>query len=270
MDTHTKDHQQMSSEKSKTGTTINEWARAIRIRKGNQKLAQQLDEDRLTGFRAMEKLRLPHFKQETIALAAFLHDPQKYLERLGSQKFYVNLLPRKGQLTRYRQIDLSQEEVVPFVQEHVPVSQIESYLVVLFEFHENQYSGNIVISPGGEIVVEMVKGSHAPLVSGAKTPEFFVRRDEFTGNLSYSFGDQALRKAVWNLLLAIPHFNEDTSTERINRHTRFTPGYYEFALIKRRQAEPLTVIFIDYRANNAYQLPTSGISSSTNPCMHED
>lgn len=268
MDTHTKDHQAVSSEKSKTGTTINEWARAIR--NGNQKLAQQLDEDRLTGFRAMEKLRLPHYKQETIALAAFLHDPQEYLERIGSQKFYVNLLPRKGQLIRYRQIDLSQEEVVPFVQEHVPASQVEHYLIVLSEFYENQYSGNIVISPGGEIVVEMVKGSHAPLVSGAKTPEFFVHRDEFTGSLSYSFEDEALRKAVWNALLTIPPFNEDAPSEKIDRRTRFTPGYYEFVLIKRGQTEPLKVIFIDYRGNSAYQLPASGAAFSVRLCVHKD
>lgn len=268
MNTYTQDHQPMPSEKSRTGTTMNEWSGAIR--KGNQKLAEQLDEDRLTGFRAMEKLHLPHFKQETIALAEFLCDPQKYFGKIGSQKFYVNLSPRKELLTRYRQIDLSQEEVVPFVQEHVPASQVENYLMVLSEFYENQYSGNIVISPSGEIVIEMVKGSHAPLVSGEKTPEFFVRRDEFTGNLSYSFEDKTLRKAVWNVLLAIPCFNEDMPSEGINRHTRFTPGYYEFALIKREQTEPLKVMFIDYRGNSAYQLPTSGASFPINPCVYKD
>lgn len=265
MDTHTKDHQHMASEKSRTGTTINEWARAIG--KKDQKLAQQLDEDRLTGFRAMEQLHLPHFKQETIALAAFLRDPQKYLEKIGSQKFYVNLPPQKGQLTRYRQIDLSQEEVVPFVQEHVSASQVENYLIVLSEFYENQYSGNSVISPDGEIVIEMVKGSHAPLVSGAKTPEFFVRRDRFTGNFSYSFEDQSLRKAVWNMLLTIPHDNEDATVASIDRYTRFIPGYYEFALIKGEHAESLKAMFIDYRSNRAYQLPGNSIALPLKPCF---
>jgi len=258
----------MSSEKSRTGTTINEWAYAIR--KGNQRLAELLDEDRLTGFRAMEKLRLPHYKQETVALVKFLYDPQKYLEKVGSQKFYVNLLPQKEQLTRYRQIDLLPEEVVSFVQEHVPASQVDNYLMVLSEFYENQYSGNIIISPDGEVVIEMVRGSHAPLVSGAKTPEFFVCRDQFTGNFSYSFEDKTLRKAVWNMLLTIPYDNGNTLSGKIDRHTRFTPGYYEFALVKRGQTEPLKVMFIDYRGNRAYQLPASGASFPTSPCLHED
>ena len=262
LDTLTEDHQHMSVEKSKVGTTINDWAHAVR--KGNRNLADQLDEDRLIGFRAIEGLGLPRFRQETMIFSEFLRNPQEYLDRIGSQKFYVNLPPRKEGLKRYRQIDLSRDEVLPFIQEHVSASQSCDYTMVLFEFYENQYSGNIVIDDNGGLVVEMVKGSHAPLVSGEKTPEFFIRRDKFTGSLSYSFEDETLRKAVWNMLLAIPHYSDEFSTGDTDRYARFTPGYYEFVLIRRGDARPLEAVFLDYRGNRAYQLSPNSASFPMN------
>jgi hypothetical protein len=268
LDILAEDHQHMSVEKSKVGTTINDWARSVR--KGNPHLADQLDEDRLVGFRAIEGLGLPRFRQETMILSEFLHNSQEYLDRIGSQKFYVNLPPRKEGLTRYRQIDLSRDEVLPFIQEHVPASRSCDYMIVLFEFYENQYGGNIVIDDNGGLVVEMVKGSHAPLVSGEKTPEFFIRRDEFTGSLSYSFEDETLRKAVWSMLLAIPHYNNEISTGDTDRYVRFTPGYYEFVLIRRGDARPLEAVFLDYRGNRAYQLHTSSDSFSMNTHLQGD
>ncbi|MGH2479280.1 MAG: hypothetical protein ACRDHW_06465, partial [Ktedonobacteraceae bacterium] len=157
------------------------------------------------------------------------------------------------------------DEVLAFIQEHVPAAQLSNYLVVLCEFYENQYGGNSIIGVDGEIVIEMVRGSHAPLVSGEKTPEFFVRRNEFTGNLSYSFKNEALRKAVWNTLLTIPRYRSETSTDESDRYIRFTPGYYEFVLIKRRDTAPLEAIFLDYRSNGAYQLPASNASFPRDP-----
>jgi hypothetical protein len=239
--------------KSKVGTTINEWAQALR--KDQPTFASQIDEDRLASLRVLEQLRLPHFKQQTLALSLFLSNPHYYFDMMGSQKFYINLPPKKEGLRRYRQINLLRDDALRFIQAHIPLSQSEHYTIILSAFYDNQYSGNAVISPDGEVLIEMVKGSHAPLVSGEKTPEYFVWRNVFTRNFSYSFEDETLRRAVWRMILALPCEGKDTSLAGISRMMQFISGYYEFTLIQRKEHTPLEPIFIDYRQNPAYQLP---------------
>jgi hypothetical protein len=247
------DQESSQQAKSKVGTTINEWAKALR--KDRLTFASQIDEDRLMSLRALEQLHLPHFRQETLALPAFLSNPHHYFDIMDSQKFYINLPPKKEGLTRYRQINLLRDDALRFIQAHIPHSQSEHYTIVLSTFYDNHYSGNAVMSADGDLVIEMVRGSHAPLVSGEKTPEYFVWRNIFTRSFSYSFEDETLRRAVWRLILALPHEERDTSLAGISRATQFTPGYYEFTLIQRKEHTPLEPIFIDYRRNPAYQLP---------------
>ena len=179
-----------------------------------------------------------------------MQDAEGHLNRLGYDKFYISLLPLKAELTRYRQIDLKQREVLQFIKKTVPNLEIESYTIAILEFFRNEYAGNIVISPDGTIVVEMVKGNHGPLVSGAATPEFIARRDIFTRIFHYSFEDEALRRIIYHTLLTIPHWGEFRDLE-------FTQGYYEFALIKRSKNAPLEPLFLDYRSNPAYHVNES-------------
>jgi len=151
-------------------------------------------------------------------------------------------------------------------------SRLGDYHIIVSEFFKNEYGGNILINAQGGIYMEVAQGNHAPLVSGAKTPEVIVERDKFTGVFHYSalkYGigssslqreeleDKHLKEALWNTLRVIPHDQPDEEAglvDKVTRTTMFTPGYYEFALVRKTSDRPLEPVFIDYRENTAYQL----------------
>lgn len=260
----------VNCEKSQRGTTINEWAQALVA--GSPDLAWQLDEDKLIGLRGLERLNLPRLYSETFLLKQFLQDPGGHFQRIGSEKFYINLPPRREGLVRYRQIDLTEGEALQFIFEHVPEDQVTNYNIVISEFFKNEYGGNILVNDKGGVYMEAAQGNHAPLVSGAKTPEVIVERGKFTGVFHYSalkydavsnglqreeLEDEHLKVALWNTLQVIPHDQPDEEAglvDKVTRNTMFTPGYYEFALVRKTSDGPLEPIFIDYRKNPAYQL----------------
>jgi hypothetical protein len=228
------------------GGRMQDWAMAAR-RHGDPQLGARLNLDRLEGFKALERLNLPRYKQMTLPLSDFLEDPEGYIDSIGSERFYINLPPKQQDLQRYRQIDLERAEVMEFIDKHVPQANHPHYIIHVSEYFENIFSGNIVINPAGDVVGEMVTGVQSPLATGEKTPEFTMKRDPFTKIFKYSFEEESLRRAMWRTMLAIPHDGE-------GRELESTPGYYEFVLIKRDEQAPLEPIFLDYSNSPIYQI----------------
>jgi hypothetical protein len=228
------------------GGRIQDWAMAAR-KHGELQLGARLNLDRLEGFNALERLSLPRYKQATLPLPDFLKHPDEHFDNIGSEKFWINLPPKRQELQRYRQINLERAGIIEFINEHVPDASHFEYNIHLSEYFDNIFSGNIVINSAGDVVGEMVTGVQSPLATGEKTPEFTMKRDPFTKIFKYSFEEESLRRAMWKTMLAIPHDGE-------GRELECTPGYYEFVLIKRDEQAPLEPIFLDYSNSPIYQI----------------
>jgi len=224
---------------------INEWAAALK--RFDMDLSKRLDEPRSVGIQNIERLGLPRYQCETVPLTTFLSDPHRYLAKLGSRKFYIILLPVAPRFTRKSKAGLTEEGVISFVSANVPPSSVEGYDIILQQFFENLYGGNIVIQPDGTVYAEFKEKKQAGISTGADTPKFIVESDTFTGSLRYDFTDPELRSLFYSVLSSISH-------EGASRERKYLPGYYEF-LIVRKDDGTVGPIFIDYRDNPAYLLP---------------
>jgi hypothetical protein len=248
----------MDGEKSGVGASINEWATALR--KGRPEFSSQIDIDRQIRDEGLARLNLPRYKKESYALPDFQQKSDEHFNSISTDRYYISLEPtgegKKEGLKRLRAVNQTKEQALQYIHANVPAGQESKYKLVLSEFFKNEVSGQIMINPDGRILMEAAKGEHGPVVSGAKTPEYIVKRDEFMRTFKYfhktdkgleELEDETLKKALYNTLNAIPHQGED-------REQEFTPGYYEFALVKRKEDRPLEPIFFEYQDNPAYQL----------------
>jgi hypothetical protein len=210
-------------------------------------LAQDLTEPREQGLAKLKEMNLPQPQQFFVPAIEFLQNPEKYLKKLDSPKIYISLNPRKKDLPRYRVPWISTEEAIAFVRKNLVGVDPKEYDVLGFQFLENIYGGSIVINPDGKILVEFRHGQQGPVATGTETPEFSVRRDIFNLSFKYSFEDPELRQEIYKTILRIPH-------EGNGRDMKFTPGYYEFALVRKDEQSPLNPWFFDYKNDKAYHI----------------
>lgn len=223
------------------GANFSEWLG--KLRKTNPDLADKLVDDRFQGFNKVEGLGLPCYKRAVMPVEEFMKNPKRNLGSLDCERFYVILLTEDSSKPRYVKDDLTRDDAVKFVKESLTRSQAKQYSVILLQFYQNIYGGNIVIDDNQNVLVELIEGRQGPVARGTKTPPFSVWRDEYTGSFKYSFDDQKLRKTVFETLLHIPH------TEDVSRALKFQTGYYEFALVKKENSEKIEPIFFDYKDN---------------------
>ena len=235
------------TEGKKSEGNINDWARAIEGLSFND-LASKIETDRTEGFEALEKLGLPHYKKIIIDLTQFLESPESITQELGSRKFYAVLLDPNGKLQRFSKVGATLEEVQAWIDEKISPENQEHYQIILNQYYENLYGGNIVVNPSGQLLVEFKRGQVHGLPQGKITPEFYVTRDPHTQSLHYSFEDEQIRENIYRTLQTIPHSGE-------GRELTFKPGYYEFVLVKKTEESPPEPIFLDYNDLPSYHLP---------------
>lgn len=231
----------------RVGGNINDWAEAARELK-KYKEANTIDEPRNVGFEKLDKLDLPRYKRINLPLVEFLGNPTTTLSEIGSEKFYISLIPNAKELPRYGTSGLSAEEVLSYINEHVTTNNQENYTLFVQEYFDNLYGGNIIINPSGQIYSEFKSGKQGPIAKGKATPEFTIKRDQHFDSFKYSFEDSHLREIMHDTILSIPHKGE-------GRDAEYLPGYYEFVIVKKKPDGTEEPIFIDYKNNPAFLIP---------------
>ena len=234
------------AEPKKIGRNINDWAAALE--EVDEASASKIDEPRSVGFEGVERLNLPRYKRREVPLGEFLASPDETFAEIGSEKFYVTLLPKRNDLRRVRKSGLSKEDVLGFVHSEISNNEIDDYSLIIQEYFDNLYGGNIVVNPSGQIYIEFKTGKQGEIADGTATPEFTAKRDRFLKAFEYSFEDTHLREIIYKTILSIPHSGEA-------REMEFPVGYYEFVIVQKNEDLPVEPIFIDYRENPAYLIP---------------
>lgn len=229
------------------GSNIHEWAQALK--EINPKLAAELSEERAVGVEKLDELGLPRYQRMTVPLNEFLSHSQELLSSLGSELFYIVLTPTTEGVIRISKSNLTAQEVVEFISLNVDQQSIPDYDIVVQQYFDNVYGGCIVSNPNGQIYIEFTSGKQGPIAKGTKTPEFRVVRNEYNGLFRYSFEDEHLRATIYNTLQLIPHSGE-------GRNTFYTPGYYEFTLVREDASQTPFPVFFDYKNSEAYHLPS--------------
>ncbi|MFZ1249762.1 MAG: hypothetical protein WAQ24_05595 [Candidatus Saccharimonadales bacterium] len=145
------------------------------------------------------------------------HDPK--------DKRYVQLrIPKKDALTSLRQ-DIYQ------------LSDRTRYDVLLSDYFENEYGGQFVITPSGQLFVEFGKGFQGNYAAGHSVPTHTVKSDPFSRILTHSYEDVELREAIWKTVRGVYGNGRNP-----------VAGYYEFALY-RTPTGSLAPIFFDARTD---------------------
>lgn len=231
--------------KKKSSANINDWAKALREK--YPQLAETLDEDKGEGIRGIEELNLPRYKKITTTLEDFEGHTDEYLGEIGSQRFYISLTPREKGLERFGKANLDKQGVLDYISENISPDSKGKYNIVLQQYFDNIYGGNIVIGEEkNQFIAEMKEGMMSGIASGYKTPEITITRDS-DGVFRYGdIEDETVRKMIYKTFLSIPY--QDSGN-----YKKFTPGYYELAIVKDDEGI-VRPIFTDYRKNPAYQV----------------
>jgi RimJ/RimL family protein N-acetyltransferase len=232
---------------------INDWASSLST--VDPELSRRLDTSRTTGFENLEKLDLPRYMRKTLPLVEFITNTDSVLLDMQCDRFYISLVPKDEGLRRFGTSGLDDAQIMDYVNRNVDPSSIESYEIVVQQYFENLYGGNIVVNPNGQIYIEFVKGKQGPVAKGKVKPDFFVTSDPFTNSMRYSFEDPKLRGTIYQTLRAIPSYGN-------GRDVKYTPGYYEFVIIRENEESPPRPIFIDYKDESAFYLSDISFSAA--------
>lgn len=226
---------------------MNDWADVYRAY--NPEVANQLNEDRNVSFDNLKKLDLPRYFSVKLDYLDFLEEPERFVENHQSKTYYVAMLPKvkESGMERHSRVDVALEDIEKFVHQRICPTLHRDYDIVVNEFWENLYGGNIIVNEDGKLVIEFKKGLQMPIAKETKKPDYIVWRDEFTNSFKYSFDNFELKEVVYRTINSIPHSGE-------GRDVKYTPGYYEFTLVKKSETSLLEPIFFDCRLNSAYEL----------------
>lgn len=222
---------------------MEDWVSSLKLH--NPLMAASLETDRVSGFRAVENMGLPHYERRMIPLDEFMDNPELFAGDMDCDTFYVTLVPKMcGR--RFSEADLDVSHVISFVREHLDEKDYTCYNMALQQYFDNKFGGNIIVNKDGSLLAEFRRGRQGPIGSGTEIPEFYITRNMFTNSFRYSFESPELRQLLYSTFLIMPHEGE-------GREMRFVPGYYEFVIVNKRGR--LKPVFIDYKGKGGYKLP---------------
>ena len=179
-----------------------------------------------------ESLGLPCYKQLHVPLGLFLENPDQFTSELSSQKYWFQLTS-VSQQTKITVVDVHSDELQDAVAS-VDTTRPDDTSLLLSEYADNLFGGNIVVGEKGRIIAEFSEGLQGKVASQEVIPDFTTTSRPGTNTLSYSFEDNRLRSAIWSLVQPI----------------RYLPGYYEFTIL-----DGWRPIFLDARLRNPiYQI----------------
>lgn len=163
-----------------------------------------------------------------------------------------HLLPKNPQDKRIVRLKIPRTNALEQLRADITaLPNPEEYSVLLSDYYENAFGGQVVITERGTLLVEFGKGPQGDFAAGEKTPDYTATNNQYTGGVKYSFEDPELRKAIWNMLELIYRPREKPPT----------PGYYEFALYANTNGK-LSHVFFDARTGRSED-PFSTIPDSS-------
>lgn len=130
------------------------------------------------GLSTLEKLNLPRYGKVKVTAGEFLANPKEYLDLLKTDRYFPSVT-NKTSGKRHFKLGLNQKELFSFLREGLNDGKIaKDNLLILSEFHQNFFSGNIIINPPSEInsqasrsiSMELVEGVHAGLAYEGSMP----------------------------------------------------------------------------------------------------
>lgn len=237
------------------------WGKALEQHAGSQpnldSLSAALTAPRSVGWERLDALNLPRYTVRTFPLSEFVKHIDTALPGDGTQLWFVLMERHDGGPGRYRKPGLTRSEVKQFVADTIATYHIDTaeFDASVTENYPQIYGGNIVINKDGYILAEFHKGNQGVIADGSFDTEkhgqlYKVTRDPILGTFKYSWEDSRdtddvlLREKIYQTLMHIPHEGE-------GRDTVFTPGYYEFALVRKDADKDLEPIFLDCRNDDS-------------------
>lgn len=213
----------------------------------------QKKEDKEKGKRILKELGLPTFKSVVIPLAEFRENPGDVIANateLGTGQYSVSLtsdIPGKLRLNKF---PLTTNEITNFLAESVPVNETPRWILLLREYAQNIFGGNIIFGDDEKILVEIVPGEHSGLAHGRVTPKVFRSAAEVN-----RIPDRYLAGAV------------DKAIKLVKKGHRV--GAYEFVLIKypKKGDNNLRPIFLDYQGESLHIGKTVEVNSKGRSLM---
>ncbi len=172
-----------------------------------------------------DALDLPTYKRILTTKQSFR--PEQ-IEAFRFDAFWLQIFGSEEKTTK---LNLTRDELL---QEVGDPSIDETTGILVSEFLENKYGGNMVVSDNGQIVIEFGKGTNSDYTARNVTPSHFAISEPGTGTMQYSFADIKLRELVWNNVI-----------RPIRQGGEPLPGYFEFIV-----ADNDEVIFVDARPTN--------------------
>lgn len=218
------------------------------------KMIDALKAPKTVGQKLLDKLHLPRYELIVMPLEDFLDNTEKFISKDENRKWFVLLELKKGG-QKYRETSLKSSEIITFVEKTINEKGLEKkdYNITISETLPQEYGGNIIIDKEGSLLVEISRGGQGVVSEGTHDEEnikhgklFTVRRDNFLGSLKYSWEDGEetngvpLWEVVYKTIMSIPHIG-------IGRDIKFSPGYYEFHLVRKNGVKDLAPMFVDCR-----------------------
>ena len=198
------------------------------------------------GLATLEALNLPRYRKIKISIAKFLDDPDVFLQKLPAQSYFPSVTNREtGE--RYFDLGLDKKRLLKFLREALRSRKVQKNdLLILSEYQENAYSGNIIINPptaadrpsSEKITMELVEGVHAGLAYEGSLPllrskDNWFNRLEFEVLVPAGLSEEVLKvlAKVINLdknsYVDFKQFRIACSLEKASAEDRAKLAYYE-------------------------------------------
>ncbi len=180
------------AKESSFGPGLHAWAE--KLKDDYPDLAQQFFRPRQEGSLAVEAMGLPKYKREIASADAFLHDSDAVLSALETERYFVFLQPKEGKPSR--RLCVTKEETIAFVQKTIPEGEQQDWQVMISEFKEPVYGGNIHVDKAGVAHADLRVGNQGPISAGTATPDYRAWQDPLTSLWKYSFDDPTVRQLI--------------------------------------------------------------------------
>lgn len=223
------------SEISTPTNNMRRWSAALPAE--SELLRKQLFRPRDESIRTLRELNVPHCEMY-IAPAVDFYDMNEIPDIIQSDMTWWQVYSTARDGHKTTTLNIPRKDAFTSICRHIAtLDNPQEYLALIGEFYENDYGGNIVVTPENEIVVEFGAGNQGEYAAGEKTPYHIAVFNPFLRSMKYNFTNEELRKSIWHTVSAL----RDKSS-----FDKFTPGYYEFILHKNSTGK-LQTVFIDAR-----------------------
>lgn len=233
-------------DRQQTYSSMQTWAKALQRHADLAHLATAAAITKVECRDEFDSLQLPTYARYIMPLTDFYARAEAPRdEAMITPTLWFQLIPNTQYGERQTVLDVPDSELVAAIDARVTVDERNKYDILVSEFLQNKYGGQMIVDASGSVEIWFGEGNEMDYSSGEKPPTHTADNHTATGRFQYSFEDEQLREAVWQIAGAAAVPNDVDGRFGMSFH----PGYYEFALC----GEELRPIFLDYRSSPFYQ-----------------